>query len=202
MSHCPWLFPMRKKELLPLGPGTVKHAAPDHSVFFSRQVHRSLDAVIAHIAAAGRADLKIAAHVIDHQVAGADAVHLDVAADVLESQIPRADGAYRYAAANVTEMQVSGSGMARTDVADYISDGHVAGTGAPQLHATGAIRIDIRRAELQSQSAGDPVGFQVSRSGMEVERLQRLGVHISRPAVYRDGELGRYAHGEFHVRVP
>lgn len=55
------------------------------SVALAPYVHGPLDAVIAHIAAAGCADLEISGHIINHQVAGADGVNLNIAADALES---------------------------------------------------------------------------------------------------------------------
>src|SRR6185437_9418911 len=171
------------------------------SVVPAPYVHRSLDTVIAHITAAGATDLKIAGHDINNHVTRADAVHLDITTDVLEPQISGAYGAERHAAPNVAEAQVAGAGLAGSHIATHIADGHIAGAGASQLHVADVARLNVPRAEIQSQCAIDPVGFQISRPGMEVEGLQRLGDDIARPAVDRDGKLLRHAHGELQVRV-
>src|SRR5690606_20943152 len=133
----------------------------------ARQVDAAGAAVVAHVAAAGRAHGQVATGAIDFDVAGADRADRDAAADVLQVEVAGADRADLDRSAGGSDRDV-----ARADAADLrgaadVADDRVAGANRGQVERTDVAGLQVARAQRRGQFATDAVGLGVARPGID-----------------------------------
>src|SRR6185437_11531534 len=153
------------------------------SIVVARHADLALDAVVADIAAADRADAEVAAHAVRVEVAGADAARVHVAACLRNLHVARRDRAHRHVAGDVADDQAARTHALRVEAAADTADLGVTRCDRTQRH----VALDVAQHEI-ARSDGARVRIAVHAvhagvAGAEAGKIEAAGIaghHVTR----------------------